>query len=62
GDRFADDNGSVFEADIEALAAAGITVGCNPPINDRFCPDDPVLRDQMASFIGRALGLAPIVP
>ncbi|MDH4308138.1 MAG: S8 family serine peptidase [Acidimicrobiia bacterium] len=62
GDRFVDDDDSVFEADIQALAAAGITVGCNPPINDRFCPDDPVLRDQMASFIGRALGLAPIVP
>jgi peptide/nickel transport system substrate-binding protein len=58
---FVDDNGSVFERDIETLAAAGITKGCNPPANDRFCPTDPVMRDQLASFLGRALGLTPIV-
>jgi DNA-binding beta-propeller fold protein YncE len=56
GDRFTDDETSVFEADIEALAAAGITRGCNPPANDRFCPDDPVTREQMAAFLHRALG------
>jgi len=54
---FIDDDGSVFEADIEALAAAGITKGCNPPLNDHFCPDDTVTRDQMAAFLGRALDL-----
>ena len=53
---FADDTG-VFEADIEALAAAGITRGCNPPENNRYCPNDPVTRDQMAAFLTRALGL-----
>src|SRR5690606_41676174 len=37
--RFVDDDGSVFEGDIGALAAAGITRGCNPPANDEFCPD-----------------------
>jgi len=58
--RFADDDHSIFEDDIEKLAAAGITLGCNPPTNDRFCPDDPVRRDQMASFLARALGLQPI--
>ncbi|MDH4117662.1 MAG: hypothetical protein OEW30_09755, partial [Acidimicrobiia bacterium] len=36
---FSDDEGSVHEGDIEAIAAAGITKGCNPPANDRFCPD-----------------------
>ncbi|MGF1665955.1 MAG: S-layer homology domain-containing protein [Acidimicrobiia bacterium] len=56
-DRFVDDNASIFEADIEALAAAGITLGCNPPANDRFCPTDPVTRAQMASFLARALSL-----
>jgi hypothetical protein len=61
-DRFSDDNGSVFEDDIEILAEVGVTLGCNPPDNDAFCPDDPVRRDQMASFLGRAEGLAPIVP
>lgn len=52
---FHDDDDSVFEADIERLAASGVTRGCNPPINDRFCPDDPVTRGQMAAFLHRAL-------
>jgi hypothetical protein len=53
---FADDDTSVFEADIEELAASGVTKGCNPPLNDRFCPTDPVTRGQMAAFLHRALG------
>ena len=57
GGTFVDDNGSVHEGDIEAVAAEGITKGCNPPDNDRFCPDDPVTREQMAAFLVRALGL-----
>ncbi len=60
--RFIDDDGSIFENDIEALAAAGVTLGCNPPANTKFCPSDPVNRDQMASFLGRALGLTPLPP
>jgi hypothetical protein len=55
GDWFSDDDGSMFERDIDRLRVAGVTVGCNPPSNTRFCPDDPVRRDQMASFITRAL-------
>jgi hypothetical protein len=55
-DRFVDDNGSVFEADIERLAEAGVTLGCNPPDNDMFCPNAPVTRGQMAAFLHRALG------
>jgi hypothetical protein len=53
---FVDDDGSVFEADIAKLAAAGVTKGCNPPVNDRFCPNDAVTRGQMAAFLHRALG------
>jgi uncharacterized delta-60 repeat protein len=56
-DSFRDDDGSVFEADIEWLAASGITAGCNPPTNDLFCPDAAVTRGQMAAFLVRALGL-----
>lgn len=56
---FADDNGNVHEADIEAIAAAGVTFGCNPPTNDLFCPTAPVTREQMASFVTRALTLPP---
>ena len=55
GDRFVDDDGSTFEDDIERLAAAGITAGCNPPANDNYCPDEPVSRGQMAAFLRRAL-------
>ena len=54
---FADTIGSVFAADISALADAGITKGCNPPQNTRFCPDSAVTRGQMAAFLVRALGL-----
>ena len=50
-------SGSTFAGDVGRLATAGITKGCNPPDNDRFCPDDPVSRAQMAAFIVRALGL-----
>jgi len=53
---FWDDDGSVFETDIEWMAAAGITKGCNPPTNDQFCPDSVVTRGQMAAFLVRALG------
>ena len=62
GDLFVDDDGSIFEADIDRLGTAGVTRGCNPPTNDRYCPTSPVLRDQMASFLSRALKLAPITP
>ena len=60
GDRF-DDVSGVHEANINAIAAAGVTEGCNEAGN-LYCPSDPVRRDQMASFIGRALGLEPIEP
>ena len=56
GDRFVDDDGSVFESAIDKLATAGVTQGCNPPINDRFCPGDKVTRGQLAAFLNRALG------
>jgi hypothetical protein len=57
GGSFVDDNNSVHEGSIEALAAAGITVGCNPPANDRFCPSQAVTRAEMATFIVRGLDI-----
>ena len=56
-DLFTDDDGSLFETNIDKLATAGITRGCNPPTNDNFCPNDFVTRGQMAAFIVRALSL-----
>lgn len=52
---FGDDDDSVFESNINTLAFYEITVGCNPPANDRFCPEAPTIRSQMASFLARAL-------
>ncbi|MGH8913988.1 MAG: S-layer homology domain-containing protein [Acidimicrobiia bacterium] len=61
-DRFSDDDGHLFERAIDRLAEAGVTQGCNPPVNDRFCPDEKVTRGQMAIFLTRSLELAPIRP
>ncbi len=60
--RFVDTGTSVFADDIARLAAAGITKGCNPPANDRFCPDQPITRGQMAAFLVRALDLGQPLP
>lgn len=54
-DHFGDDDGTIFEDDINRLAEAGITQGCNPPDNTNYCPTDPVSRAQMATFLIRAL-------
>ena len=54
-DHFTDDAGSIFEGAINKIAEVGITNGCNPPVNDEFCPPDKVTRGQMAAFIKRAV-------
>jgi hypothetical protein len=59
GGTFIDDDGNVHEGGIEAIAEEGITSGCNPPANTRFCPELPVTRGQMAAFLARALELPP---
>jgi hypothetical protein len=56
-DFFTDDGGNPFETSINKLASSGITVGCNPPANDQFCPDRQLTRAEMATFFVRALGL-----
>ncbi len=55
-DYFTDDETSSAENDINALRKAGITVGCTP---SKYCPTATVSRDQMASFLSRALDLPP---
>ena len=60
-DFFLDDDSSSHEASINALRQAGITTGCRLG-RDHYCPSDPVSREQMASFLARALGLEPIDP
>ena len=51
---FTDTAGNTHEEHIDALAAAGITAGCaTDPL--RYCPEAPVTRGQMATFLARAL-------
>ncbi len=57
GDWFTDDATSIYQDDINRIAAAGITMGCNPPANTWFCPTQPVTRQQMASFLVRGMSL-----
>ena len=52
---FEDAAASIFVEDIQWLAGTGITLGCNPPSNTRFCPTQYVTRGQMAAFLQRAL-------
>ncbi len=56
GDYFSDDSGSSHQGDINRVAEAGISAGCGP---GRFCPRGMVTREQMASFLARALDLPP---
>ncbi|MEE2767724.1 MAG: S-layer homology domain-containing protein [Actinomycetota bacterium] len=53
-DSFEDDDSSLFETDIQKIYAHGITTGCAA---NRFCPDSPVSRGEMAAFLVRAFGL-----
>lgn len=51
-DHFDDDTASLFEAEINALAEAGLTSGCG---NQRFCPDAVASRSEAATFVVRAM-------
>src|SRR4030095_1936720 len=45
---------------IDQMAERGITLGCG---SGNYCPSAPVLREQMAAFLIRALGeLTPPTP
>jgi hypothetical protein len=50
-DAFTDDDGHWAEADIDALAAAGITRGCGDGL---YCPDRLMLRMEAGTFTLRA--------
>ncbi|MXZ95236.1 MAG: hypothetical protein F4Y99_04830 [Acidimicrobiaceae bacterium] len=60
--RFADVRaGQWWSGHVERLASLRITLGCAvDPL--MFCPDDPVTRGQMASFLVRAFELAEADP
>lgn len=51
-DHFVDDDFSVFEKSINAIAGLGITNGCG---DSTYCPDAVMSRAEVAAFINRAL-------
>jgi hypothetical protein len=42
-----------FHESIAWMQENGITIGCNPPANTLYCPEDNVSRQQMAAFMRR---------
>ena len=56
-DYFSDDGASIHQDDINRTAQAGVATGC---ASARFCPGNLVSRDQMASFLARALALPAV--
>ena len=55
-DYFTDDDDSIFEDDINRLAEAGITFGCNAA-GTEFCPTGIVTRGELAAMLDRGLNL-----
>ncbi|MFN2485461.1 MAG: S-layer homology domain-containing protein [Acidimicrobiia bacterium] len=45
--------GEWYASAVDSIRAVGITSGCTP---STYCPHDAVLREQMATFLARALG------
>ena len=58
-DAFTDDESSIHEPNINLVAKAGIATGCAAT---KYCPTGLVSREQMASFLARALKLAGSAP
>ena len=50
-DHFDDDDGTLHEDDINAVAQAGIAAGCG---TDAYCPGSHVTREQMAAYLYRS--------
>jgi len=56
GGTFVDDDGSPHEPAIEAIVAEGVTFGCNPPVNDRYCPRSEVSGTRLWGAIAQHYG------
>src|SRR5690242_10949325 len=55
-DAFSDvPTGAYYHDAVSRIKRSGITVGCAPTL---YCPNDAVIRADMAVFLDRALGLA----
>jgi len=52
--QFTDVSDSAFYSNsVDWMKDNGITVGCNPPSNTKYCPNDNVSRGEMAVFLKR---------
>ena len=52
--QFSDVSDSAFFSNsVTWMKDNGITVGCNPPSNTKYCPNDNVSRGEMAVFLKR---------
>ncbi len=63
--QFTDDDGHPGEPYLEWLAGHGIISGCNPPANDRVCPDRVLTRAEAAKILvglGHRMGTLPPIP
>jgi hypothetical protein len=60
--RFVDDNANPHEANIETIALEGVTLGCNPPLNDKYCPGKQVSRAEIAAFLLRTINQDESLP
>lgn len=60
-DRFVDDDlvwgGGAVSRLANFLAAERVIDGCDPPTNRRFCPEEPLLRGQVAKILVATLDL-----
>jgi len=54
-DTFLDDDTSRYEPYIERAVAEGLVSGCNPPSDDRFCPDQTMTRADFAVMLATAV-------
>lgn len=50
---------TVFWREVQALVDAQITKGCDPPVNQRFCPRRDVSRAEVVEFAMRAVHRYP---
>ena len=61
GRRVRGTEGNIHEEDIRYIVERGLTLGCDLD-GLRYCPDQPVSRAEMATFLTRALRLDTTVP
>lgn len=47
-----------YAAAVEGILAAGVTQGCAKTPGRNYCPNEPVRRDQLASFLAQALRIS----